>query len=102
VLISQSPFFLLTTEIVFTDRTADLHSIASDTNIAPNKDLFKHMTITPMETLIRGVDQFLTDPTVSGAVAEIHGDRVTIRPPHEYVDEDSKRNIETFWDLGYA
>ena len=74
----------------------------TDTNIAPNKDLFKHMTITPMETLIRGVDQFLRDPTVSGAVAEIHGDEVTIRPPHEYVDEDSKKNIETFWDLGYA
>ncbi|EAQ92137.1 hypothetical protein CHGG_00372 [Chaetomium globosum CBS 148.51] len=71
-----------------------------DTNIAPDKSLFKHMTITPMETLIRGVDQFLADPTVSGAVAEIHGDRVTIRPPHEYVDEDSKKNIDTFWDLG--
>ncbi|KAH6649574.1 hypothetical protein F5144DRAFT_588254 [Chaetomium tenue] len=71
-----------------------------DTNIAPDKALFKHMTITPMETLIRGVEQFLTDPTVSGAVAEIHGDRVTIRPPHEYVDEDSKKNIDTFWDLG--
>jgi hypothetical protein len=60
------------------------------------------MIVTPMETLIRGVDQFLADPTVSGAVAEVHGDKVTIRPPHEFVDEDSRRNIETFSKLGYA
>ncbi|KAK3305568.1 uncharacterized protein B0T15DRAFT_202112 [Chaetomium strumarium] len=73
-----------------------------DTNIAPDKDLFKHMVVTPMETLIRGVDQFLADPSVSGAVAEIHGDKVTIRPPHEFVDEESRQNIETFWRLGYA
>ncbi|KAK4033291.1 hypothetical protein C8A01DRAFT_40264 [Parachaetomium inaequale] len=73
-----------------------------DTNIAPDKDLFRHMVVTPMATLLRGVDQFLADPSVSGAVAEIHGDSVTIRPPHEYVDDDSKNNIETFWNLGYA
>jgi hypothetical protein len=74
----------------------------ADTNIAPDKDLFKHMTVTPIETLVRGVDQFLADPSLSAAVAEIHGDQVTIRLPHEYVDEDSKNNIETFWKLGYA
>ncbi|SPQ25808.1 453fe8e7-d744-4919-8dfb-6e0bb50ab25c [Thermothielavioides terrestris] len=73
-----------------------------ETNIAPDKDLFRHMIVTPMETLIRGVDQFLADASVSGAVAEIHGDKVTIRPPHEYVDEESRQNIETFWNLGYA
>ena len=97
-------FSVLIPESVSTGRTTDPPPLLnlSDTNIAPNKDLFKHMTITPMETLIRGVDRFLTDPTVSGAVAEIHGNRVTIRPPHEYVDEDSKKNIETFWNLGYA
>ncbi len=60
------------------------------------------MTVTPMETLIRGVDQFLADPSISGAVAEIHGEKVSIRPPHDYVDDDSKNNIETFWRLGYA
>jgi hypothetical protein len=60
------------------------------------------MVLTPMATLLRGVDQFLADPSVSGAVAEIHGDSVTIRPPHEYVDDDSRKNIETFWNLGYA
>ncbi|KAK3376043.1 hypothetical protein B0T24DRAFT_572633 [Lasiosphaeria ovina] len=73
-----------------------------DTNIAPNKDLFKHMVVTPMSTLIRGVDGFLADPGLTGAVAEIHGDSVTIRPPHEYVDTESEQNIETFWTLGYA
>lgn len=60
------------------------------------------MVVTPMETLIRGVDQFLADPSLSGTVAEIHGDKVTMRPPHEYVDEESRQNIETFWRLGYA
>lgn len=55
-----------------------------------------------MATLLRAVDQFLADPSVSGEVAEIHGHKVTIRPPHEYVDEESRQNIETFWTLGYA
>ncbi|GAB1317219.1 15-hydroxyprostaglandin dehydrogenase [NAD(+)] [Madurella fahalii] len=73
-----------------------------DTNIASDKDLLNHMVVTPMKTLLRGVDQFLADPFVSGEVAEIHGDEVTIRPPHEYVDEESRQNIETFWKLGYA
>jgi len=60
------------------------------------------MIITPMATLIRGVAQIIDDPSLSGAVAEIHGDSVTIRPHHEYVDGDSRRNIENFWDVGYA
>ncbi|KAK3994510.1 hypothetical protein QBC44DRAFT_236222, partial [Cladorrhinum sp. PSN332] len=73
-----------------------------ETNIAPSKDLFKHMVVTPMETLIKGVDKFVKDESLSGAIAEIHGDRVTVRPPHEFVDEDTQKNIETFWNLGYA
>ena len=47
------------------------------------------MVVTPIKTLIRGVDQFLADPSVSGEAAGIHGDKVTIRPHHEYVNEDS-------------
>ncbi|CAI4216042.1 unnamed protein product [Parascedosporium putredinis] len=54
-----------------------------ETNIAPSNDLFKHMIITPMSTLI-------------------HGDSVTVREPHDYVDEDSKKNLEMFRSLGYA
>lgn len=72
------------------------------------------MTLTPMEVLLRGVDMFLADPKLTGQVAEIHGNGtgaddgdgggsgVTIRPHHEFVDEASERNIEAFWDLGYA
>ncbi|KAL1857425.1 hypothetical protein Daus18300_010398 [Diaporthe australafricana] len=72
------------------------------TNIAPSKELFKGMIITPMSTLIKGVSNFLDDPSLSGELAEIHGDNATLRPPHDYVDEDSKKNLERFWSLGYA
>ncbi|KAJ4414930.1 hypothetical protein N0V82_007643 [Gnomoniopsis sp. IMI 355080] len=72
------------------------------TNIAPSKDLFKDMIITPMSTLVKGVAQFISDPHLSGEIAEIHGDSVTLRPPHEFVDEDSKKNLQNFWNLGYA
>ncbi|KAJ0124369.1 short chain dehydrogenase [Diaporthe amygdali] len=72
------------------------------TNIAPDKALFKDMIITPMSTLIKGVKKFVDDPTLNGEVAEIHGEHATLRPPHEYVDEDSKKNLERFWSLGYA
>lgn len=60
------------------------------------------MTLTPMATLISGVERFLEDPGLTGELAEIHGDNVTLRPPHEYVDEDSRTNLETFWGLGWA
>lgn len=60
------------------------------------------MIITPMETLVRGVAQFVADPSLSGEIAEIHGDKVTLRPPHEYVDADTAKNLEVFWNLGYA
>lgn len=73
-----------------------------ETNIAPDKALFKDMVLTPMDTLIRGVAKFVEDPSLSGEVAEIHGPNVTLRPPHEYVDDDSARNLEVFWNLGYA
>lgn len=72
------------------------------TNIAPSKDLFKNMIITPMSTLTKGVAQLVSDPKLSGEVAEIHGTSVTLRPCHDYVDEDSKKNLENFWSLGYA
>lgn len=72
------------------------------TNIAPSKELFKGMIITPMSTLIKGVAQFMADPGVSGEVAEIHGSSVTLRPFHEYVDQDTKKNLDNFWSLGYA
>lgn len=72
------------------------------TNIAPNKALFEGMIITPMSTLIKGVTKFVDDPSLNGELAEIHGESATLRPPHDYVDEDSKKNLQRFWNLGYA
>ena len=51
------------------------------------------MTLTPMSTLIRGVTQLLADVNSTGQVAEIHGENITIRPHHEYVDETTKTTI---------
>lgn len=75
---------------------------STETNIAPDKELFRHMVVTPMSTLVRGVAQLLANPALNGEVAEIHGENVTLRPPHGFVDETSKTNLETFWSLGYA
>ena len=74
----------------------------AETNIAPDRALFKDMILTPFSTLTRGVDQFVSDSAITGAVAEIHGTSVTIRPPLNVVDEDSATNLEVFWSLGYA
>ncbi|RYP13298.1 hypothetical protein DL767_010819 [Monosporascus sp. MG133] len=71
-----------------------------ETGIAPSKDLFKHMVVTPISTLTRGIAQFIENPGITGEVAEIHGENVTLRPPHEFVDEDSRANVEMFWKLG--
>lgn len=71
------------------------------TNISgPEADaFFSKMVITPMDTLIRGVALFIDDPTLTGQVAEIHGDSVTIRSHHDFADEDSKNNIDMFWKV---
>ncbi|KAF4463229.1 Short chain dehydrogenase reductase [Fusarium albosuccineum] len=73
-----------------------------ETNIASDKSLFNHMKITPIETLIRAVGDLLSDTTITGAMAELHGDSVTHRPPHEYVDSDTGSNLEKFWELGHC
>ncbi|XXH01831.1 hypothetical protein Hte_008193 [Hypoxylon texense] len=73
-----------------------------ETGIAPSKALFQEMIVTPHSTLVKGVAQLVENPKVTGAVAEIHGDKVTIRPPHDYVDEDTQSNLEIFWKLGFA
>ncbi|KAI0114652.1 NAD(P)-binding protein [Hypoxylon sp. NC0597] len=73
-----------------------------ETGIAPSKALFEEMIVTPHSTLIKGVAQLVGDPSINGNVAEIHGEQVTLRPHHEYVDEATRANLETFWKLGYA
>lgn len=60
------------------------------------------MVVTPHSTLVKGIAQLVGDRTITGTVAEIHGESVTLRAPHEYVDEDTHANLETFWRLGHA
>lgn len=60
------------------------------------------MILTPMSTATRAVEQFVTDASLTGKVAELHGEHVTFAEPPAYVDEDTGTNIETFWSLGYA
>ncbi|KAJ5889595.1 hypothetical protein N7504_010405 [Penicillium tannophilum] len=73
-----------------------------ETNIAPTSDLFKSMVLTPMSTVSKAVGQFVDDESLTGKVAELHGEHVTFAEPPAYVDEDTGKNIETFWNLGYA
>ncbi|KAF3059217.1 Short-chain dehydrogenase reductase 3a [Daldinia childiae] len=73
-----------------------------ESGLAPSKALFEEMIVTPQETLIKGIAQLIEEPKINGAVAEIHGNSVTLRPPHEYVDEATHSNLETFWKLGVA
>lgn len=76
--------------------------IQTETNIAPSAELFKSMVLTPMSTAQKAVARFIADPSLTGKVAELHGEHVTFTDPPPYVDEDTGRNIETFWNLGYA
>ncbi|KAJ5825357.1 hypothetical protein N7474_002495 [Penicillium riverlandense] len=73
-----------------------------ETNIAPSAELFKSMVLTPMSTAQKAVARFIEDPSLTGKVAELHGEHVTLADPPPYVDEDTGKNIETFWNLGYA
>lgn len=40
--------------------------------------------------------------TTSGLIAEVSMEKVTFRPPPEFVDEETGKNLDTFWRLGYA
>ncbi|KAE8143116.1 hypothetical protein BDV38DRAFT_267147 [Aspergillus pseudotamarii] len=72
------------------------------TNIAPSNDLFKSMILTPMSTATNAVAQLVGDESLTGKIAELHGENVTFAEPPAYVDEDTEKNIENFWNLGYA
>lgn len=74
----------------------------TETNIAPDKALFKSMVTTPVSTAVRAVSQFVEDPSVTGKVAELHGENITFAEQKEYADESVRENIEMFWKLGYA
>ncbi|KAJ5203785.1 uncharacterized protein N7498_004664 [Penicillium cinerascens] len=63
------------------------------TNIAPSKELFKSMILTPMSTAAKAVAQLVGDETLTGRVAELHGEHVTLAEPPAYVDEDTDQDI---------
>ncbi|RJE26345.1 short chain dehydrogenase reductase [Aspergillus sclerotialis] len=73
-----------------------------ETNIAPDKALFKSMHITPMATAINAVDKLLGDTSLTGRVVELHGENFSFAEQKEFADEGTKNNIEMFWKLGYA
>lgn len=73
----------------------------TETGLADD-NLFAHMTLTPMSTLISAAQEFTMNESLSGIIAEISGEKFTIRSPPEFVDEISKKNFDAFWALGYA
>jgi hypothetical protein len=78
------------------------NGVGAETNITPDRELFKRMVITPMETMKRAVAQFMTDASRTGEVAELHGDSITMRPHADYADADVAHNNKMFWELGHA
>jgi hypothetical protein len=60
------------------------------------------MVLTPISTAVSAVEEFVKEPVLSGVIAEISGHRFTFRHTPEYVDSDTKSNLEMFWKLGYA
>ncbi|KAI0537454.1 15-hydroxyprostaglandin dehydrogenase [Xylaria digitata] len=73
-----------------------------ETNISGVESLFERMVVTPPSTLIAGVEKLMTDTSLNGQVAEIHGQNVTLRPPHEVIDDGSRHNLVEFARIGYG
>ncbi|KAJ3552704.1 hypothetical protein NPX13_g11050 [Xylaria arbuscula] len=80
----------------------DMKDAGVATNIAGTDALFSKMIITPPSTLIEGVEKLLNDAEMNGQVLEIHGLNVTVRPPHDVVDADSRHNLDEFVNFGYG
>jgi len=55
-----------------------------------------------MSTLVDTVKHLIAEPSLTGSVAEVHGDKMTISLPQPYVDEPTEKNIEMFWTFGSA
>jgi hypothetical protein len=64
--------------------------------------LWRSMVLTPMSTLVGTVKHLVAEPSLTGSVAEVHGDKMTISLPQPYVDEPTGKNIEMFWTFGSA
>lgn len=76
--------------------------LPTETNITPDKEIFKQMVVTPVSTLTRAVAQFIADPSRTGELAEIHGDSITLRPHADHADAGVEHNNKMFWALGHA
>jgi NAD(P)-dependent dehydrogenase (short-subunit alcohol dehydrogenase family) len=74
----------------------------AETNITPDKELFKAMIITPISTLTKAVAQFVTDPSRTGQVAELNEHTITLRPHADYADAGAEHNNKMFYKLGHA
>ncbi|RFU33642.1 hypothetical protein B7463_g2655, partial [Scytalidium lignicola] len=64
--------------------------------------LFQNMILTPVSTAVSAIKDFSTQPNLSGKVAEISGEKYTIRDQQPFVDQDTKANLDTFSSLGHA
>ncbi|KAJ5110040.1 hypothetical protein N7532_002685 [Penicillium argentinense] len=73
-----------------------------ETNIAPSSDLFKSMVLTPMSTATRAVAQLVEDESLTGQIAELHGEQVTFSEPPAYVDEDTEWDDDTLRTSAFA
>lgn len=60
------------------------------------------MHMTPMSTLLKTIEEFCFNTSLSGITAEVSGEKFTLREPPEFVDEISRENIAMFSKLGYA
>jgi len=60
------------------------------------------MELTPIELVVQAVRDFIADPDITGATAEISGEKITMRESPEYVDDATRKNMDAFWSLGYA
>ena len=66
-------------------------------------DLMPKQYITPMETIIKGFDNFLADTEgKTGEVLECSIDKVYFRKPVDYVDESTKEESATFFEMAFG
>ncbi|KAK1455612.1 hypothetical protein CMEL01_04372 [Colletotrichum melonis] len=70
------------------------------TNIIPDPEMYKHMVVTPMSTLIKGVSQIINDTSLNGKIVEIHDENPTIRDePYQFVSDGTRHNQEKAWEM---
>jgi hypothetical protein len=57
-------------------------------------DVVPKYVITPYTTIVRGIQAFISDPTITGQVAECSGSDVIYRPVLPYGNEASEYMVE--------